>query len=104
MEPASIGRRCARSAAATPVIAARSGSRGSKKGSGWTTRTADTSRHKRGVRSSVQTTIETTSTTSATPKIGDLKIEKGSRRSRTLTMPGPRTGSYRMWIVSIAVA
>jgi len=52
----------------------------------------------------VQTTIETTSTTSATPKIGDLKIEKRLRRSRTLTMPGPRTGSYRMWIVSIDVA
>ena len=42
----------------TPVIAARSGSRGSKYGSGWTTRTSATPRHSRGVRSSVQTMID----------------------------------------------
>ena len=43
------------------------GSRGSKNGSGWATRTSRTPRHSFGVRSRVHTTIERTSTTSAAP-------------------------------------
>ncbi len=94
----------ATSAAATSVIAARSGSRGSKNGSGWATRTVDTSRHSFGVRSSVQITMEVTSTTRPIPKMPDLKMPNAPSRSRTLTMPGPSTGSYRTWMASIAVA
>ena len=50
---------------ATPSMAARSGRIGSKYGSGWATRTSLTPRHRRGVRSSVHTMIDTMSTTSA---------------------------------------
>ena len=86
-------RRRATSAAATPVIAARSGRLGSKNGSGWTTRTSDTPRHSRGVRSSVQTTIEMTSTISA-----DAEPRRAEDRERPEPLehvddPGPKTGS-----------
>ena len=56
-------------------MAARSGSRGSKYGSGWATRMSLTPRHSLGVRSSVQTTIEMTSTTSAALNHGERKTE-----------------------------
>jgi hypothetical protein len=83
----------ATSAGLTPVIAARSGSIGSKNGSGWATRMVEESRHSRGVRSSVHTTIEMASTTRAHRNWGDLKIEKAFSRSRTSTTPVPMTGS-----------
>ena len=72
------------SSAGTPAIAARSGSRGSKYGSGWATRTSLTPRHSRGVRSSVQTTIDTTSTTSAALNHGERKTENTDSRSMSV--------------------
>ena len=74
---------------ATPSIAARSGSRGSKYGSGWATRMSLTPRHSLGVRSSVQTTIEMTSTTSAALNHGERKTENSESRSITSTTAAP---------------
>ena len=54
---------------------------------------ADTPRHSFGVRSSVQTTIETTRTTSAALNHGERKTAKSERRSMTSTTAAPRTGS-----------
>ena len=69
----------------TPAIAARSGRSGSKNGSGWATRTSLTPRHSRGVRSSVQITIDTISTTSAPLNQGERKIVNTHSRSRVST-------------------
>ncbi len=81
------------SAAATPVIAARSGSRGSKYGSGWSTRMSATPRHSLGVRSRVQTTIEITSRVSPALNQIERKMLKTDSRSRISTIAAPMTGS-----------
>ena len=69
-------------------MAARSGRRGSKNGSGWSTRISETPRHSRGVRSRVQTTIEMTRTTSPALNHGERKMAKRRERSSTSTTPG----------------
>ena len=81
--------RAGRRRPATPSIAARSGSRGSKYGSGWATRMSLTPRHRRGVRSSVQTTIEMTRTTSAALNHGERKTANSDSRSMTSTTVAP---------------
>ena len=77
----------------TPDISARSGSRGSKYGSGWATRISETPRHSLGVRSSVQTTIEMTRIVSPALNQIERNIAKTLSRSRTSTIAAPSTGS-----------
>ncbi len=81
--------------AGTASIAARSGRIGSKNGSGWSTRMSLTPRHSRGVRSSVQTTIDRIRTTSAALNHGERKIVNTDNRSSASTTPAPNSGSYR---------
>ena len=78
---------------ATPSMAARSGRIGSKYGSGWATRTSLTPRHRRGVRSSVHTMIDTMSTTSPALNQGERKMVKTDSRSSASTAPAPSSGS-----------
>ena len=80
-------------AASRLVIAARSGSAGSKKGSGWTTRMSVDWRHSRGVRFSVQTTIEMSSRTRLELNHHELKTLKTWSRSRKLTTADPMSAS-----------
>jgi hypothetical protein len=79
--------------AGTPSMAALSGRRGSKKGSGWATRISRTPRHSFGVRSRVQTVIDRTNTTSAALNHAERKIAKTDRRSSESTRDAPISGS-----------
>ena len=74
-------------------MAARSGRTGSKNGSGWTTRMSVAWRHSRGVRLSVQATIEISSRTRLALNHTELNTLKTWRRSRNSTAAAPISGS-----------